>query len=64
MSLARIALVVAAVAVGALARDAFVSRAGAAEDALRRSDVERIVRALEGQTQATKDLARAVQRPR
>jgi hypothetical protein len=45
---------------GALLRDALVSRAGADEAAVRRTDVERIVRALEAQTSSAQDVARAV----
>ena len=45
---------------GALARDLCVARAGAEEGALRRPDVERIVKALEDQARATRELAREV----
>jgi hypothetical protein len=48
-----------AVLAGAVARDLFVGRAGAEEDALRRQDVVQIVRALEAQASATKELVGA-----
>lgn len=49
---------------GALAHDLLVPTAGAQEDALRRSDVTAIVRALERQADATKELVRAWERCR
>ncbi len=53
-------LVVISLLVGAFARDFAVSRAGAEEDALRRSDVTSIVRALEAQARASEKQADAM----
>lgn len=65
---AKLAVIIAvSVLSGALARDFFVARAVAAEDALRREDVAAIVRSLESQARATekqvdatRDLGRAL----
>jgi len=55
------ALIVAILAIGYVVFQG-PTRAAAIEDALRRSDVERIVKALETQSQATRDLARVIER--
>ena len=60
-------IIAVSILTGAMARDLFVGRAGAAEDALRREDVLSIVRSLESQVRvserqvdATRELGRAV----
>jgi hypothetical protein len=45
---------------GALVREALMPMARASGDVVTRSEVERVVRALEGQAKATEDLERAV----
>jgi hypothetical protein len=53
-------VVLCALLAGALLRDVFVDRARAEEAAVRRNDVDRIVRAVEAQAKATADVARAI----
>jgi|GEM_PF-4289401 len=57
--LTQVLALLCALLAGALARDLLVAPVRAEEDALRRSDVTAIVRALERQADATKELVRA-----